>query len=185
MPVQKFTCEDLSCSISTIATKQLFLREPVLEDVDAVWSIFGDPRTSQFSPSGPLPDRYAARDRLATWLLHWHERRFGYWAVTEKGAPEEIVGFGGLLWRSLPGYPDSLHLGYRLAHRAWGKGLATELGRAALTLANQLGFSDVLAVVAPDNGASIRVIEKLGMHPIGDVDDVIGHPPSLVFRAGV
>lgn len=148
-----------------------------------MWSIFGDPRTSQFSPGGPIPGRGLASKRLGTWIQHWKERGFGYWAVSETSEPEAIVGFGGLLWRTLPGYPDGLHLGYRLAHNAWGRGLATELGEAAMALAQRLGHPDVLAVIAPGNTASIRVVEKLGMRQIGDVDDLLGYPPSLVFKA--
>lgn len=164
-------------------TERLVLRRPDPEDLDAMWSIFADPRTSRFSPSGPMVDRMAAADRLNAWILHWCERGFGYWAISECEAADEVIGFGGLLWRKLPGYPDGLHLGYRLAYDAWGKGFATELGNVALGLAKELGFSNVLAVVAPNHAASIRVVEKLGLRQVGDVDDMPGRPPSLVFKA--
>jgi RimJ/RimL family protein N-acetyltransferase len=169
--------------ISNMAMERLVLRQPNPEDLDAMWSIFADPRTSRFNSSGPMVARSVAKDRLDAWILHWHERGFGYWAISEREAAKEVIGFGGLLWRSLPGYPEGLHLGYRLAYSTWGKGLATELGLAALGVAQELGFTSVLAVIAPDNAASIRVIEKLGLRQVGDVDDIPDHPPSLVFKA--
>jgi RimJ/RimL family protein N-acetyltransferase len=163
-------------------TERLVLRQPVSEDLDAMWSIFADPRTSRFSASGPMVDRSVAEDRLTAWIVHWQERGFGYWAISDREADKHIIGFGGLLWRSLPGYPDGLHLGYRFAYDAWGKGLATELGSAALELAQARGFTSVLAVTAPDHAASIRVLEKLALRQVGDVDDIPNHPPSLVFK---
>lgn len=171
--------------ISNRLTERLVLRPPVSEDIDAMWSIFADPRTSQFSASGPMADRSVAEDRLNAWIVHWQERGFGYWAISERETDKHVIGFGGLLWRSLPGYPDGLHLGYRLAYDAWGKGFATELGSAALELAQELRFTSVLAVTARDHVASIRVLEKLALHRIGDVDDIPGRPPSLVFKVEV
>jgi RimJ/RimL family protein N-acetyltransferase len=168
--------------ISNLLTERLVLRQPISEDLDAIWSIFADPRTSQFSALGPMVDRSVAEDRLNAWIVHWQERGFGYWAISERETDKRVIGFGGLLWRSLSGYPDGLHLGYRLAYDAWGKGFATELGSAALELAQELGFTNVLAVTAPGHVASIRVLEKLALRQIGDVDDIPDHPPSLVFK---
>ena len=60
--------------------------------------------------------------------------------------------------------PSELELGYRLRHAVWGRGFATEASHALVRLA----FSDsrVTAVVATalvPNGASTRVMEKVGM----------------------
>lgn len=177
-------CQDNASTrlISNMLTKRLVLRQPILEDLDAMWSIFADPRTSRFSVLGPMVDRSVAEERFNAWIVHWQERGFGYWAISERETDKHVIGFGGLLWRSLPGYPDGLHLGYRLAYDAWGKGFATELGAAALEQAQELGFTSVLAVTSPDHVASIRVLEKLALRRIGDVDDIPGHPPSLVFK---
>ena len=59
--------------------------------------------------------------------------------------------------------PD-IELGYTLARAVWGRGYATELGRALLEHAfTALGAPRVVAQVEPENRASRHVLEKLGM----------------------
>jgi ribosomal-protein-alanine N-acetyltransferase len=54
-------------------------------------------------------------------------------------------------------------LGYRFFPEYWGKGLATEAGRASIEFArSDLGLKRLVAMVHPDNVASARVVAKLG-----------------------
>lgn len=106
---------------------------------------------------------------------------FGMWAVSDRAAPDDILGFGGVGYRPYGEIPR-LNLGYRFGPEAWGKGYATELGRAALAFAfGTLEAPEVHALIRPANLASIRVVEKLGMTRGGTLDDVSGAEPSLVF----
>jgi ribosomal-protein-alanine N-acetyltransferase len=53
---------------------------------------------------------------------------------------------------------------YHFAKRFWGRGLATELGKASLRYGFQEHqFARIVAVAKPENRASIHVMEKLGM----------------------
>jgi RimJ/RimL family protein N-acetyltransferase len=164
-------------------TARLRLRKPSLDDAATVLAIFGDPATSRFNPAGPMRDIGAARARLDAWLAHWDEYGFGYWAIHETDVPDTVIGFGGLLWRPLRGYTGRLQLGYRFATTAWGRGLATEFAQDAIDFAHRKVSADVLAVVSPGNAASIRVLEKAGMRRLGEINDISGQPPSLVFKA--
>jgi len=57
---------------------------------------------------------------------------------------------------------------YLLQKSAWGKGFATEAARALLELAfNHLRLASIHGGAAPDNPASKRVMEKLGMEAMG------------------
>ncbi len=59
---------------------------------------------------------------------------------------------------------DDLEIGFVLAREAWGRGLATEIGRAQLRLGfEQLGRRRLLALAAGENIASIRILTRLGM----------------------
>lgn len=59
-------------------------------------------------------------------------------------------------------------LGYWLAPEAWGRGYATEAGRAVLDIARHaLGLRRVEAHRYHDNAASGRVLEKLGFAEVG------------------
>jgi RimJ/RimL family protein N-acetyltransferase len=55
-------------------------------------------------------------------------------------------------------------IGYRLMPEFWGKGLATEAVRAWVGHCfTELDLPRVIAIIEPENGASIRVAEKAGM----------------------
>ena len=55
-------------------------------------------------------------------------------------------------------------MGYLLGRPYWGRGLATEAARVSVQYGfESLGVETIVAIVHPDNVASQRVIEKLGM----------------------
>jgi len=73
------------------------------------------------------------------------------------------VGFAGLVPCSDLGERD-YEIGFVLGHEFWGRGFATEIGRAQIEYGlNTLGCERLLAKVAPQNRASISVLNKLGM----------------------
>lgn len=89
---------------------------------------------------------------------------FGLWRMTEKttGAP---VGLCGLVKRDGLENPD---VGYAFLPGAWGRGYAEESARAALLHARQvLGLGRIVGITTPDNLASQRVLEKIGLRREG------------------
>lgn len=75
------------------------------------------------------------------------------------------IGMCGLVQRTALPDPD---LGFALLESQWGRGLALEAGAAVLAHAWQdLGLKRVLAITAPDNVRSDRVLRRLGfvLHP--------------------
>jgi [ribosomal protein S5]-alanine N-acetyltransferase len=64
---------------------------------------------------------------------------------------------------------DDLEFGFVLAREAWGRGLATEIGRAQLAFGfKQLRRARPLALASRQNAASIRTLEKLGLRHHSD-----------------
>ncbi len=59
---------------------------------------------------------------------------------------------------------DSMELGYVIHPHYWGQGYATEMLTAVMDLLRQRGFQSVRAGAFLENPASIRVMEKCGMH---------------------
>lgn len=161
---------------------RLIYRKPEARDVQRLFAIFGDPQTNLFNPSGPMASLADAQRLLDHWLEQWAAQGYGWWAIARKGQPEHIIGFGGVAPLNYL-TERRINLGYRFCVEAWGQGYATELGRDALAMAfDTLDFAEVFGLVRPDHGASIRVLEKLGMQPFGLLDDVPGKAPSRVFR---
>jgi RimJ/RimL family protein N-acetyltransferase len=92
----------------------------------------------------------------------------GLCTLTDK-ASGEVIGFAGLN-PCLALSNDDLEIGFVLAREAWGRGLATEIGRAQLAYGfRQLGRARLLALASGQNVASISTLEKLGMRYHSDV----------------
>ncbi len=142
-----------------IETERLLLRMFCPEDLDELALLFSDPDVMRYVGDGQPVNREEADKALQSMIKHWQTHGFGRWAAVDKQT-QEFVGFGGL--RSLFGTPEVV---YHLAPRHWGKGFATELGRASL----RFGFEDrhferIVAIAKPLNAASIHVMAKLGLH---------------------
>ncbi|MBA1228673.1 GNAT family N-acetyltransferase [Pseudomonas viridiflava] len=162
---------------------RLIYRKPTPADLPRLFDIYGDPRTHLFNPAGPLTSLAQAESVLSRWLEHWSVHGYGWWAVATDEAPDQVIGFGGIALHDYLG-EQRVNLGYRFAEHAWGKGLATQLGKAGLAHAfESLHLPQVYGLVRPAHAASIKVLEKIGMQRIGVLDEVPGQAPSLVFRA--
>jgi RimJ/RimL family protein N-acetyltransferase len=99
---------------------------------------------------------YIANGPVASYAAHG----FGLWCVERKedGAP---LGICGLLQRD---YLDAPDIGYAFLERHQGQGYASEVTQATMAHARaDLGLGRIYASVVASNGASIRVLEKLGM----------------------
>jgi RimJ/RimL family protein N-acetyltransferase len=90
----------------------------------------------------------------------YSERNFCRWKLLRKPAGE-MIGFCGVgFWRDAPD-PE---IGWWLARRWWGQGLATEAARAALQHAfERAGLDRIISVARPENTASTRIMEKIGL----------------------
>jgi RimJ/RimL family protein N-acetyltransferase len=153
-------------------TERLLLCLPTADVADAYFAIHGDPATNVHNPAGTMVDPGMATPILESWQRHWREQGYGYWVVR---APEDgqVLGFGGVR----PPLPDEdfLNLYYRFRPTAWGRGYATELGRAALALAAKASpGAPVVALIRPRNEPSIHVAERLGMRLEGEVERQLG-----------
>ena len=141
-----------------IETERLRLRMFGADDLDNLAAMLADPKVMRYVEDGQPKDRDVAEKALNSIIAHWERHGIGRWAVEEKSTGQ-FIGFGGL--RSLHGTPEVV---YHMAPAYWGKGYATELGRASLHFGfNDRGFDRIVAIAKPDNAASIHVMEKLGM----------------------
>ena len=119
-------------------------------------ALLADPRVAPWLALGPDADFDEMARRHER---HWREHGFGYWLFREDG---QLVGRGGLQ-RALVEEDEEVEAGWAVHGDLWGRGYATEIGRIALAHAAELGLSRIVAFTMPDNRASRRVMEKLGM----------------------
>ena len=146
-----------SAPTAEVETERLLLRPFRLEDAEAHHREVGsDPAVTWDGSTRTLED---TRGTVLHYVELWSERGFGPWAVVDK-ASGELLGHAGL--QPLEDTGD-VQLAYYLGRSAWGRGIATEAGEAAVRFGfEQLPLGRILAVVRPENRASQRVLEKLG-----------------------
>jgi ribosomal-protein-alanine N-acetyltransferase len=143
-----------------IETERLRLRPFGAADDDLLYTLYGDDRVMSIRKIGPQT-RTQSDDQLRGIVDHWDRRGFGVWAVFDK-ADGAFLGECGL--REIrPGDGEAIELTYGLAPEAWGRGLGSEAGRAALDWGFEMaGLGTVYAIARADNARSRRVMEKLG-----------------------
>jgi RimJ/RimL family protein N-acetyltransferase len=145
-----------------LRTERLRLRPFTLADRKAIHAVYADPEVMRYVGHGAHRSMAETATALRAYGELLERRGFSFLAVTEL-AGGELIGDAGL-------HPlgDDVELGYTLARAAWGRGYATEIGRALLVHAfGALEAPRVLAQVEPANAASRRVLEKLGMREVG------------------
>jgi ribosomal-protein-alanine N-acetyltransferase len=143
-------------------TERLLVRPWTVDDAEAAFAIYGDPEVWRYMGGGDgHADVAQSRAALERIVARYAERPgLGLWAIVEK-ATGEIVGSVELV--PLDGGPE-IEVGYHLARRAWGRGIASEATRGAVRHAFEtLELPRVVGVVYPDNLASRRVLEKAGL----------------------
>jgi RimJ/RimL family protein N-acetyltransferase len=157
--------EERAAATPPLLTERLELRRLAAADREPLAQVFGDPVVMRFVGADRRPlDAPQVAASLAVAERCWEERGYGPLAVVER-ASGRLVGEAGL--QPLDGGPD-VELTYTLARAAWGRGYATEAARAVLRWAFAgLLLPRVEAVADPGNHASLRVLEKAGMVPLG------------------
>ena len=144
-----------------LETKRLLLRQFHLLDGEAMESVFGNPEVMQYG-SGVQSQEWV-QDWLRGCRENYQKLGFGPWAAVEK-ASRHVVGYSGLFhFPDIAGHPE-VEIGYRLARPFWNQGFATEAVTAIRDYAfNILCLHRLIALIDPQNAASIRVAEKAGM----------------------
>jgi RimJ/RimL family protein N-acetyltransferase len=145
-----------------LTTPRLILRAAVEGDISILQDlIFGDSDVMRFAFSGAPMAGDAAEDFIRRFFT-FGSSLTGFAVLTEKPAGE-IIGFAGLAPCGALG-ADDFEIGFVLARRAWGRGIATEIGEAQLVFGfEQLKCGRLLGLVDPRNAPSIHALEKLGM----------------------
>jgi [ribosomal protein S5]-alanine N-acetyltransferase len=144
-----------------LTTERLHLRPFTRGDEVAIHAVYADPEVMRFVGHGAHRTSAETAGALRTYRDVLERHGYSFLAVIERSSGA-LVGDGGL--HPLAGVGPDVELGYTLARRVWGRGYATELGRALVEYAfTVLRVPRVVAQVEPANTASRHVLAKLGM----------------------
>jgi RimJ/RimL family protein N-acetyltransferase len=145
----------------SLNTERFLLRFRAMSDLCDLLDLDDDPDVIRYV--GPTPLR---AEREVEWLavLNTQDQRP---ALTIRA--RETGEFMG--WAFLRPYGDNSgdwELGYRLKKAAWGQGIGTEVSRALMDWGwKQATIQTIVAVYELENTASLNIMLKLGMKPMG------------------
>jgi ribosomal-protein-alanine N-acetyltransferase len=149
-----------------LETDRLQLLRPQPENLDELAALLADEAVGSWL--GGAVDREGAQAALERDIGHWTTHRFGLWVMRDRGSGA-YVGRGGLI-HTIVGGAGAVEVGWAVVRERWGEGIATEMARTALAAAsNDLELEEVVSIALPDNLASRRVMEKIGLRLDGDV----------------
>ncbi len=102
-----------------------------------------------------------AKAKMKSNCEQWENYGHGQWMFFDKET-ETFVGRGGIR-RVVVNDREEVELGYALMPEFWGKGLAVEIGKKALSIAfDEFFYSSVVAYTLTANKRSERVMQKIG-----------------------
>lgn len=167
-----------------IETERLLLRAFTMEDVSGFLKVVSQPEVMESLPEGVMSEEQLRKTLRR--IVDCYEKNMPKKivklsvAVVDKRS-KRIIGWVGLA--PLECSPSEIEIYYGLSAHHWGKGLATESARAMLHFGfRTVGLDRIVAVVTPENLASQRVVEKLGMR-FGKVVEKV--PPGSEFYKGL
>lgn len=160
--MQLATLEGLSQNVSMdrdLHTERFVLRKMGDEDYDFLEQMYADPDVMKYISTG-VRDAQKTHQSLHKFKKHWINYGFGMWTIHAKESFEKL-GYMG--FRCLEG-KEGVEFGGLLVKKIWGKGVATEVGKACIAYGlDHYKFNEIYAVVDPENKASLHWISKLGL----------------------
>jgi RimJ/RimL family protein N-acetyltransferase len=164
-----------------LETKRLILRHLVMDDLDKLFNLYRDPEIRKYFPEGVLS--FEETKEELEWFLNGHPEHseLGLWAAIHKETGKFIGRCGLLPWE----IDDKLEveIAYLLDKSFWHQGLATEAAKGIMEYAfEKLNLSRLICLMDPDNIASQRVAQRIGMKLERNVDGIAGDNfPTLVY----
>lgn len=142
-----------------LETERLLLRMFGPGDLDAYAEMCADQEVIRYIGDGRTLSRDESWRDMAVIRGHWDLRGYGLWAVEERASGSLIGRIGCWNPEGWPGF----EVGWMLARRRWGCGLATEGARAVLRHAFcVMKVPHVISLIHPDNAPSIRLAQRVG-----------------------
>lgn len=157
-------------------TERLYLREMTAADAKSAYELNLDPEVIQYTGDVAFESIKEA-ERFLINYDHYRKYGFGRWAVIQK-SNKEFLGWCGLKFHE---DSNEFDLGYRFFKKHWGKGFATEASKACLELGfKKFNMPEIYAEAMKTNPASIKVMEKIGMHFVKE--STCAEEPAIFYK---
>lgn len=141
-------------------TERLYVRHFQPDDLDEFAALCADPLVVHYMCDGNTLPRETVSHWIDVCQGKYRDRGYGTSAVFEKDG-DQFVGYCGVVRAPENNFDELI---YALNQSAWGKGYATEAGRAILDYVFERSSLDAIyATIHPENPNSVHVAEKLGL----------------------
>jgi len=151
----------VTAPVNVLETDRLLLRKLTIDDAEFILELLNEPSFLHFIGDKGVRTLEDAREYILRGPIASYERHgFGlYLTALKEGAVP--IGMCGLLKRESLADVD---IGFAFLPRFWSKGYALESALAVKAYGlDILGLERIVAITNPDNEASIRLLEKLGL----------------------
>ena len=165
-----------------LETSRLILRPLANEDFSSLHAVLSKEKVMYAWEHGFSETE--STDFLRNMCKRYQTDGYAYFAAVEKSS-SSFIGVIGLLREEIEG-ETCIGIGYILDDTFWGKGYALEGAKACLSYAfSKLHAHRVIAYIRPENAASRRVAERLGMKAEGVFDKFYygKHMPHIIYAA--
>ena len=144
-----------------LETERLRLRRYLPDDLDDLYAMFSDPEHMRWYPA-PF-DLETTRAWLDRQIAAYGTRGYALWIVEDR-ASGAFLGTAGPTLQTVEDV-DEVEIGWHTRPGRKGQGIAPEAGAEARDWAfANLEVDHLISLVIPENLASCRVAEKIGMH---------------------
>jgi RimJ/RimL family protein N-acetyltransferase len=161
-----------------LETERLVLRPLSVDEADSLHRISNELNVRLYLWDNEHISEATIRSLIAHCDGMFSKEKIGVFGVRMRGR-EDLLGFCGFV--RLKGMEES-ELWYELTQKVWGRGIASEAAWACVRYAfEEVGMERVIAGVDAPNTASLRVIEKLGMKYLGNINPTAPEEPYFAL----
>jgi RimJ/RimL family protein N-acetyltransferase len=165
--------------VQVLKTERLVLRHLNSGDAPFILRLLNEPSWLEFIGDRGVRTLADAEQYIEAGPVDMYRRLgFGLYQV-RLAHSDEPIGMCGILKRETL---DDVDLGFAFLPEFWGKGYAREASAAVITYArSRLGLSRIVAITTRNNGASRRLLEKIGFELERSVQLEAGDEELLLY----
>ena len=155
-----------------IETERLILREFISTDDIGMFELDSNPNVHTYVGNKPITHIDESRAYIELVQQQYKSFGTGRWAVILKET-NEFIGWSGIkfITNEINNHKDFYEIGYRFIEKHWGKGYATEAGKAFINHAlNVMKVDAIYAYADAGNENSRRILEKLGLQYVNSFE---------------
>ncbi|MDF2553436.1 MAG: N-acetyltransferase [Chryseobacterium sp.] len=159
-----------------LETERLILRKLEKSDAERMFLLDSNPDVMKYIGISPLLKLEESEKVIQMIQQQYQDNGLGRLAVIEKETGL-LIGWSGLklYTAKINDYQNFYELGYRFLPESWGKGYAFESAKASLNFGfNDLNAEIIYAYAHAENGASNKVLNRLGFEKTGEFTEPDG-----------